>query len=171
MTLTCSPYGIASAFLVGFQQSLALTRAGVPQRMAVYPHTAPAFEFCNMGWVGFGSISPDQPVGRGRCGVATWKLTIVFGVVRCYPVMEKNEAPPEAYVDSAARDVADDFEAMRRAVTSVSAELDLEPTFSTWTPINPQGGAHGSRFEVSVSPTLGQFSDEVRPMLPGDPRG
>ena len=169
MTLDCSPYGLAAATLAAMQTELALTRAGVPERMAVYPHAAPAIEFCTMGWVGFRSVRPDALIGRGQCGVASWMVELTLGVARCFPTMEKNAAPPAVFVDSAARDVADDFEAMRRAVLHLT-ELDVVPTFGAWTPLPVQSGGHGSTLAVSVSAGLGAFADEVLPKLPGDPR-
>ena len=169
MTLDCSPYGLAATVLAAMQTELARTRAGVPERMAVYPHASPAIEFCTMGWVGFRSVRPDQLIGRGQCGVATWAVELTLGVARCYPVMEKNAAPPAVFVDSAARDVADDFEAMRRAALTL-AELGVTPMLGAWIPLPVQGGGHGSTLAVSVSAGLGAFADEVLPKLPGDPR-
>ena len=161
---------IAGVLLAAMQTELAATRAGVPQRMAVYPHALPAIEFCSQGWVGFRTIRPGQLLGRGACGVADWEVALTLGVARCWPVQEGNAAPPVPAVDSAARDVLDDFEAMRRAVEAVR-ELDLIPTIGAWTPLNPMGGGHGSTLEVQVTAGLGAYCDEVAPMLPGDPRG
>lgn len=169
MTLDCSPYGLAAAALAAMQTELALTRAGVPERMAVYPHASPAIEFCSMGWVGFRSVRPDQLLGRGKCGVASWSVEMTLGVARCFPVMEKLAAPPVPAVDSAARDIVDDFEAMRRAVLHLT-ELDVEPVMGAWSPLPVQGGGHGSTLLVSVPASLGAFADQVLPMLPGDPR-
>ena len=168
--LDCTPYGLAAAALAALQQQLALTRGGTPNRMAVYPRAAPALEFCSMGWVGFRSVKPGQLIGRGQCGVASWSVELTLGVARCYPVMEQNAAPPVPSVDSAARDILDDFEAMRRAATALADIDGIMPTFGNWVPLVPQGGGHGSTLDVSVTAGLGLFTDAVVPMLPGDPR-
>lgn len=167
--LECSPYGIAGVVMAALQDRLIETRAGVPERMAIYPHALPAIEFCSMGWVGFRSIRPGQLLGRGACGVADWEVGLTVGVARCWPVEEGNAAPAVPAVDSAARDALDDCEAMHRAVEAVR-ELGLIPTVGVWTPLSPMGGGHGGTLEVTVTAGLGVYCDEVAPMLPGDPR-
>lgn len=169
--LECAPYGVAAMLLARLQEQLALTRAGVPDRMAVYPHAAPAIEFCSMAWVGLRSVRPDAQIGRDQhCGVASWAVELTAGVARCYPVKQDGSAPSPVEVDSAARDVLDDFEAMRRAVDGLRS-ADVLPVIGRWSPMPVQGGSHGSTLEVIVSAGLGAFSDEVLARLPGDPRG
>ncbi|QRY62753.1 hypothetical protein JVX90_00300 [Gordonia sp. PDNC005] len=166
--MDCSPYRVAAGLLAAVQAHLADTRAGAAQRIAVYPHAAPAIEFgCNMAWVGVGSIAPI-PGAKGPCGTSGWTLDLTIGVARCWPVADGNSAPPTAAVDSAARDVFDDGEAMRRAV--VDAFDDMEFTVKSWQPMNPQGGAHGSTMTVTVHVGWGAFVEPGSPMLPGDPR-
>ncbi|WP_411815665.1 hypothetical protein ACK8HH_17115 [Gordonia sp. LUNF6] len=167
--MECSPYVLAASLLANLQANLADTRAGAADRIAVYPHQEPAVEFCDsMAWVGIGAIAPAQTKPVGGCGVLTWRLTLTMGVHRCYPVTEDGSAPDAAAVDSAARDILDDGEAMRRAVTS--AFEDEQPQITGWRPVPPQGGSHGSRMDVQVEMAWGAYTEPRAPMLPGDPR-
>lgn len=170
--MLCTPYQAAAALLAALQGELAATRGGAVERLAVYPHPEPAIEFCSMAWVGFRQVGPSDGKGipaPGRGCAIVWQADLVMGVQRCYPVAPDNGAPPAVAVDSAARDVADDLEAMRRAVADAFA--DEEFRFGWWRPINPQGGAHGSRLDVSVQLTgAGAMTEPLSPMLPGDPR-
>lgn len=167
--MECSPYVLADRLLNALASELTETRAGMPGRLSVYPHPEPAVEFCEMGWVGVGQIAPAERKPSGGCGVLTWTVTFTMGVQRCYPVKDKNAAPSTVEVDSAARDVLDDGEAMRRAVAS--AFDDDEPTVTSWRSVPPQGGSHGSRMEVQVRMSWGLMVEPTSPMLPGDPRG
>lgn len=138
------------------------------ERAAIHPHTEPAIEWCSMCWVGVGQIRPSQPQ-RGL-SVVVWTLDLTMGVQRCYPVTDDGSAPMEAAVDSAARDVLDDGEAMRRAIESAFSDDDVEHQITGWRTIPPQGGAHGSRMTVQVPIRWGAFVEPRSPMLPGDPR-
>ena len=166
--MECSPYVLAASLLANLQANLGDTRAGAASRIAVYPHAEPAVEFCEMAWVGVGQIVPAQTQPYGGCGVLSWRLTLTMGVHRCYPVMQDGSAPPAAAVDSAARDVLDDGEAMRRAVAS--ALEDHSPQIVAWRPVPPQGGSHGSRMDVIVDVGWGSYVEPGSPMMPGDPR-
>lgn len=117
-----------------------------------------------MAWVGIGHVTP---VPMGRCATV-WNLDLTVGVSRCYPVAEGGEAPPAGAVDSAARDVLDDGEAMRRAVADAfeSDEVKIEG----WSTSPPQGGAHTSRMTLTVQMNWGEFVEPGAPMLDGDPR-
>lgn len=168
--MRCSPYEYAASLLGALGQTLAQTRAGVPERMAVYPHAEPAIEACEMGWVGIGPVAPGDRDRLDGCS-RTWTLTLTVGVQRCYPVKEKNAAPTPVEVDSAARDVLDDGEAMRRAVLDMLDVLDESGRITGWRTIPPQGGMHGSRMDVQMVMQWGSFSDEAVPPFPGDPRG
>lgn len=168
--MECSPYRLAATLLANLQANLVDTRAGVVERIAVYPHPEPAIEWCSMAWVGVGAITPAQPA-RGNCGVLVWTLDLTVGVQRCYPTMPDGSAPDPVAVDSAARDVLDDGEAMRRAVQSAFGDALLEFQVKAWRPIGPQGGAHGSRMEVQVPIGWGAMTEPDSPKLPGDPRG
>lgn len=168
--MECSPYVLASSLLANLVANLADTRGGVTERSAVHPHTDPAIEWCSMSWVGVGQIRPAQ--SSGDIGVpVVWLLDLTMGVQRCYPLTEDGSAPPEASVDSAARDVLDDGEAMRRALVSAFGDADIEYRVTGWRPIPPQGGAHGSRMDVQVPVSWGAYVEPRSPKLPGDPRG
>ncbi|WP_298442583.1 hypothetical protein [Gordonia sp. (in: high G+C Gram-positive bacteria)] len=166
--MECSPYVLAASLLANLHANLGDARGGVTERCAVYPHTEPAIEWCSMSWVGVGTIRPAQPARGG--GVLVWTLDLTIGVQRCYPVDPHGDAPSEAAVDSAARDVLDDGEAMRRAVVSAFEDADIEYVVTGWRPIPPQGGAHGSRMDVQVPVSWGAYVEPRSPMLPGDPR-
>lgn len=170
--MECSPYSLASTLLANLTANLTDTRGGVTDRTAVYPHTEPAIEWCSMSWVGVGAIRP-APVAGGRTGThpSVWAFDLTMGVQRCYPTMQDGSAPPPAAVDSAARDVLDDGEAMRRAIVSAFDDEGIEYVLGGWRPIPPQGGAHGSRMDVQVPISWGAFVEPRSPMLPGDPRG
>lgn len=164
--MECSPYVLAATLAAHLQAHLAATRGGVPDRVAVYPHADPAVEFgCDMAWVGIGRVTP---VPAGRC-TNVWSLDLTAGVSRCYPVVDGNGAPPVPSVDSAARDVLDDGEAMRRAV--LDAFDDDEVKIEGWSTTAPQGGAHTSRMTLTVTMSWGAFVEPGSPKLDGDPRG
>ena len=166
--MECSPYVLAARLLANLQANLADTRAGAVDRVAVYPHPEPAIEFCSMAWVGIGQVVPAQSQPRGGCGVLTWRITLTMGVHRCYPVHEGNIAPTEGEVDSAARDVLDDGEAMRRSVAAAFADDD--PQITAWRTVPPQGGSHGSRMDVQVEMQWGSYVEPGSLPMPGDPR-
>lgn len=168
--MECSPYRLAASLLANLQANLADTRGRAATRVAVYPHTDPAIEFgCDMAWVGIGAVTPGQPA-RSGCGPIVWDIALTMGVSRCYPVADKNAAPDPAAIDSAARDVLDDGEAMRRAVLSAFAEQGITFTVRSWAPRPPQGGAHVSTMTVSVQMQWGSYVEPGSPMHPGDPR-
>ncbi|AVM01886.1 hypothetical protein C6V83_18075 [Gordonia iterans] len=164
--IPCGPYPVAMALLAHLQAHLTETRAGAPDRVAVFPHDMPAGEFCDQAWVGYRSVTP-MTTPKGGCA-SMWRAELTLGVTRCYPVMRDNGAPPAAHVDSAARDIADDLEAMQRAVRD--ALHGVTYTLGSWRPLNPQGGQHGSRLDVTVEIQLGAHVEPGAPMLPGDPR-
>ena len=169
--MECSPYALAASLLANLQANLADTRGGAAVRVAVYPHQEPAVEFgCDMAWVGLGPIKPVQ-AARGGCGVLLWELALTMGVHRCYPVADDGGAPDAAAVDSAARDLLDDGEAMRRAVLSAfDDDLGGEAQIGGWRPVPPQGGSHGSRMDVAVQVSWGVMVEPGSPMHPRDPR-
>ncbi len=162
--MICTPYAAAAALLADLLVELGNTRGKAPERQAVYPHAEPAIEFCSMVWVGFRGLKPmDQ---QRHCGV--WVADLTVGIQRCYPVESDGGAPPAVFVDSAARDILDDAEAVRRAIAE--AFEDEQHTVTGWRPVNPMGGSHGSRTDVSVAVAMGQYTEPLSAMLPGDPR-
>lgn len=166
--IACTVYEVAGQLLAQLQAHLTQTRAGEADRVFVSPHPEPVIEFCSNGtaYVGVRQVTPTAPAKK--CA-STWRLDLTVGVHRCFPVMEDNGPPPEVEVDSAARDLCDDLEAMRRAVDAAFAGQAW--TINSWTSVPPQGGAHGSRMAVSVEVGLGTYTEPRSPMLPGDPRG
>lgn len=173
MTVTCNPYAIAKALLDRLVLELAETRAGVPARASVVPSPqAAVIEQCSSAWVAVGGIAAAEARATGWRGdpipEPSHRMTLTMGVYRCYPVDPKLAAPPAPAVDSAARDVLDDFEAMRRAALrawwdAAEDEWDLEPVLGLWRPVAPSGGRHGSTMEVSVTADLSMMSDEAAP--------
>ena len=165
--MECSPYRLAALLCGALEVRLAETRAGVPSRLAVYPHEAPAIEFCadGMAWVSIGAI---RPVNSGSACALSWEIDLTAGVARCYPVVDGNAAPPVPAVDSAARDILDDGEAMRRAV--VAAFDDEEAKVTGWRPMAPLGSAHGSTMSVTVRVGWGTYVEPRSALMPGDPR-
>lgn len=176
---TCNPYAIAKRLLDQLGTELGTARADTPQRMVVLTSPqAAVMEFCSLGFVSFSGISATSGGGGSPGpfhGVAPQhQVSLTMGVYRCFPVDPSLGAPPVPALDSASRDILDDFEAMRRAALAAWAdedEWDLQPVLGIWRPVTPQGGGHGSTMEVSVTTTLALFSDESVPMLPDDPRG
>lgn len=170
--IQCSPYALASTLVAHLQGVLADTRAGVADRVAVYPHPEPAVEFCpSMAWVAVRQVAPSNGRGTpppGGCPPVTFLVDLTIGVQRCYPTTPDNGAPLAAAVDSAARDILDDAEAMRRAVRDAFDDLDYR--VGVWRPVPPQGGSHGSRMEVSVLASPQVWVEPTSPQLPGDPR-
>ncbi len=168
--MECSPYRLAASLLANLQANLADTRGGAASRVAVYPHTDPAIEFgCDMAWVGVGAVTPSQPA-KGGCGVLVWDIALTMGVARCYPVAADNGAPDAAAVDSAARDVLDDGEAMRRALVSAFVDQGITHSVKSWQTRPPMGGAHASTMALSVQMQWGSYVEPGSPMQPRDPR-
>ncbi|QWY84712.1 hypothetical protein SEA_YUNGMONEY_26 [Gordonia phage YungMoney] len=175
----CNPYAIAKRLLDQLATELVEARAPLPKRMTVLTSPqAAVMEMCSTGWVAFSGITPSNGAGGSPGefrGVAPdHQIAMTMGVYRCFPVDPKLGAPPSALLDSASRDILDDFEAMRRAALRAWADeddWDLEPVLGGWRPVTPQGGGHGSTMDVSVTASLSLFSDESVAMLDGDPRG
>lgn len=175
-SIACNPYGAAAILLAQFQIELASTRAGAPALMAVHQGQNVVAEGCDSAWVAFGPARPHD----GRRGpahltpsssVVVWVFTLQLGAYRCYPTTATGAMPPLPAIDSAARDIADDAEAMRRAAVAAFAEhREIDVVAAAWTPIPPQGAVHGSTMEVQVSISMGAMADDVLPKLPGDPR-
>lgn len=165
--IACTPYEVASQILAHVQAQLTQTRGGEADRVFVAPHADPVIEFCARGvaYVGIRSAAAVQP--KGKCA-PVWRLDLSVGVFRCFPVMKDNGPPTEAAVDSAARDVCDDMEAMRRGVTAALAGQQF--ILGTWSTVPPQGGAHGSKLQVQVDFSPALFTEPTSPKLPGDPR-
>ena len=166
--MECSPYALADNLLANLLVHLDKTRAGAVSRAHVVSHTNYAVEFCPMAVVAVGSMKPVQ-VQRGGCGPFVWDLALTIGVHRCFPTHEHGAAPSPVEVDSAARDILDDGEAMRRAVGD--AFDDDEYQVVEWRTLPPQGGSHGSTMQVTVRVSWGSFVEPRSGMLPGDPRG
>lgn len=165
--IACTVYEVAGQLLAHLQAHLTQTRAGEADRVFVSPHPEPVIEFCVAGtaYVGIRQVTPRAP---GKKCATTWKLDLTVGVHRCFPTEPDNAGPPEVDLDSAARDLCDDLEAMRRAVDEALAGHAW--TINSWTSVPPQGGAHGSRMQVSVEVGLGAYTEPRSPKLPGDPR-
>lgn len=177
---TCNPYSIAKQLCDQLAAELQATRAGAPTRMTVLTSPqAAVMEFCGAGWVAFGGISASNGDGGSpgpyRGTPQAYQLALTMGVYRCFPVEPNLGPPPVPALDSASRDILDDFEAMKRAAQNAWADDvvwdDLYPVIGNWRPVTPQGGGHGSTMDVTVmTPTLALFCDEATPPLPGDPR-
>lgn len=175
VSIACNPYGAAAILLAQFQGELADTRAGAPALMAVHQGLNVVAEGCDSAWVAFGQGRPND--GRGGAArlrpsaVVLWAFTLQMGAYRCYPITPTGAMPSLPAIDSAARDIADDAEAMRRAaVAAFDGHREIDVVAGPWTPIPPQGAVHGSTMEVQVSISMGAMADDVLPKLPGDPR-
>lgn len=166
--IACTPYQVASHLLAHMQAHLTETRAGEVDRVFVSPHADPVIEFCAAGtaYVGVRSARPIQSK-LGKCA-AVWQVELQAGVFRCFPVQRDNGPLPAVLLDSAARDVCDDMEAVRRAADEALAGMTV--TSQTWLTVPPQGGAHGSKMSMLVEFSPSQYTEPLSPMLPYDPR-
>ncbi|QMU22075.1 hypothetical protein [Gordonia rubripertincta] len=178
----CNPYAIAKRLLDQLATELVEARADVPKRMTVLTSPqAAVMEMCSTGWVAFSGITASNGAGGSPGAIhdvaPEHQVSLTMGVYRCFPVDPKLGPPSSPVLDSASRDILDDFEAMRRAALHAWSEehtddeWDLEPILGGWRPVTPQGGGHGSTMDVSVIAPLSLFADESVPMLDGDPRG
>ncbi|QOC56026.1 hypothetical protein SEA_CLOWN_28 [Gordonia phage Clown] len=182
---TCNPYAIAARLLEQLGAELTLARGPVPERAAVITNPqAHVDDTCSSMWVAFTGITASNGVGgspgpyRGAPEPQpAHQVNLTMGVYRCFPVDPKLGPPTVPALDSASRDILDDFEAMRRAALNAWRDPDdedewlLEPVLGVWRPVTPRGGGHGSTMDVAVIADLSLFSDEAVPMLDGDPRG
>ena len=171
----CNPYGVARLLLGQFQAELGDTRGGVPAVMAVFQGQSVVAEGCDSAWVALGPMVPSDGHGKPpvvrRNAVVVWTITLQMGVFRCYPVQDRNAMPPLPSIDPAARDIADDAEAMRRAALGAwDGHPQVQALLGRWTPMPPQGGVHGSTMDVQVQLSMGAMADDVFPKLAGDPR-
>lgn len=173
----CTPYGAAALLLVALREELALARAGVPALASVQQGGGlPAGEGCDDVWTQVTGMTPHNGSGAPASisqsmSPVVWVATIQMGVRRCYPTTTQNTRPADARIDSAARDVLDDAEAMRRAAArAFGGNRTVNARLGIWSPLVVQGAMHGGTMQVQVDLSMGLFADEVVEPLPGDPR-
>ncbi|QPO17023.1 hypothetical protein SEA_DEXDERT_26 [Gordonia phage Dexdert] len=176
----CSPYSLARLVVERAESELVASRAGVPERVGVVPDKPP-FEFCAQLWALVTGIGP-RPAQSQRAATAAacgpeWRVTVTVGVYRCEPVTNKNrpqDAPSVVALDSGARDLLDDAEALRRAILGADWDLiDVDRaavTIGQMRTVGRSGGGFGVEWDLIVDTELGRFTDEAVPKLPGDPR-
>lgn len=178
--LGCSPYSIAQLLVERAEVEVATSRAGVPGRVGVVPDKPP-FEFCAQLWALVTGIGP-KPAESKRAATAAacapeWRVSLTVGVYRCDPSVNQRrpEDPPSVIAyDSAARDLLDDAEALRRAILHADWDvIDVDRaavTLGMMRQVGRSGGGFGVEWDLVVDTELGRFTDEAVPMLPGDPR-
>lgn len=176
----CSAYSIAALVVERAQSELAVARAGVPARIGVVPDKPP-FEFCGQLWA-LVTGSVPRPAKQGQAATVAscgheWRVSVTLGVYRCDPSINQRhpqDPPTVVALDSAARDLIDDTEALRRAI--IGADWDLldvdraAVTFGSTRNVNRSGGGFGIEVDLIVDTELGRMTDEAVPMLPGDAR-
>lgn len=177
----CNPYALAALVVERAEVELQTARAGAPGRVAVVPNRPP-YEFCDQLWSMVTAIAPrpsrnTTSTSVGACAGILWRVSLTVGVYRCDPSIDKNrpaDAPSPVRLDSAARDLMDDAEAVRRAIIAADwALVDVDPvavTVGNARTTGQQGGGFGVEWDLVVDTELGRYADEAVPMLPGDPR-
>lgn len=177
------PYGYRyAADLCGvLADRLALTRAGAVPTI-VHPGNMVPMYGCPLATVRVVSITPGQPpplnAGGRPCGESRHTVVLEMVVDRCYRTPVDNGKPPDGWLDSYARDILDDAEAMRRAARLAwSNARNLTREIHAWLPRGPEGGIHGGVLQVSVNvvmecpPDIAFASiDDTVERLPDDPR-
>lgn len=176
----CSAYSIARLIVERAEYELGTTRAGIPKRVGVVPGKPP-FEFCGQLWALVTDTVP-RPAKAGQgptvasCGYE-WRVSVTVGVYRCDPsINQRHPQDPPAVValDSAARDLIDDTEALRRAILNADWEsIDVDKAavaFGAMRNVNRSGGGFGIEVDLVVDTELGRMTDQAVPMLPGDAR-
>lgn len=174
----CNAYAVASLLVERAEVELQTARAGAPDRVGVLPDKPP-FEFCGQlwSWVSSWAPRPAQRPSTVKSCASEWRLQVTLGVYRCDPSVNQSRpeaAPGVVALDSAARDLLDDAEALRRAILHADwALVDVDPEqvqFGPMRVVGRQGGGFGVEHDVIVDTELGRFADEAVPRLPGDPR-
>lgn len=165
----CSEYTIAGQLLACFVAALEVTRAGAPDMAVVHPgDMVPDYGACGLAWTRVVQVSPVP--SKNVC-VDQQSVTVELGVSRCYGASDPKTVPAPAVLDSAARDLADDAQAMRAAVLGFRELTGIRAVLGVWRPRGPKGGIHGGTLQVTVAVELGLVGpDELAPPLPGDPR-
>lgn len=178
----CSPYSVALFVLERAQAEVTTTRAGGIDRVFVSPDR-PVGEFCGQLWATVTSIVPkparDKRAATAKACAPEWRVSITLGVYRCDPTYDRrNSRPADAVkpvaLDSAARDLLDDAEALRRAIIGAAwddIDVDREQVQLGAMRMAPRsGGAYGVEWDLMVDTELGRMTDEAATKLSGDPR-
>ncbi|AYR02919.1 hypothetical protein KNU20_gp25 [Gordonia phage Geodirt] len=175
----CSPYALARLLVERAEHELQTARAGVPKRVAVMSDKPPG-EFCAQLWACVVSYAPKpqkMPPTLRSCAATEWRVNLTIGVYRCDPSINQShpeQAPDPVLLDSAARDMLDDAEALRRAIMEANwSVVDVAPDqvqVGAMRVVQRSGGAFGVEHDVIVDTELGRFTDQAVPMLPADPR-
>ncbi|QGJ95810.1 hypothetical protein J1770_gp24 [Gordonia phage EMoore] len=164
------------------QVEVAKTRAGGVDRVFVSPDR-PAGEFCGQLWATVTSIVPkparDKRAATVKACAHEWRVSLTLGVYRCDPTYDQRNARPMDAVkpvalDSAARDLLDDAEALRRAILDAAwddIDIDREQVqLGAMRMTQRSGGSFGVEWDLMVDTELGRMTDEAATMLSGDPR-
>ena len=178
----CSPYSVALFVLERAQAELATTRAGGVDGVFVSPDR-PVGEFCGQLWATVTSIVPrpaqDKRAATAKACAPEWRVSITLGVFRCDPTYDQRNARPQdsqkpVVLDSAARDLLDDAEALRRAIIGAAwPDIDVDPIqvqLGAMRMAPRQGGSFGVEWDLMVDTELGRMTDEAATKLTGDPR-
>lgn len=98
--------------------------------------------YCSQAWVRVEGVRPEieESFEAGGCAARLF-VTIEVGVMRCFTIPDKGEAPTATDVLVASMQGMDDMQAIFCAAMNCEVWVSIEA--SPWQPLGPMGGQYG----------------------------